>query len=290
MAGALSVALPASDQLGEGPWWSTSEQALWRVDILVQALHRWDPTTGAESSWSLGEDVGFAVPAGGGSVVAGLRSGLYLVELDGSDRRQLAEYPSRAARGRFNDGKSDRRGRIWAGTIVDDQSRAAGCFGRLAAGGFVIALEGVTISNGLGWSPDGSTMYFTDSAAATIWALDFDEETGALDNRRVFATDDDCAPDGLTVDSEGGVWSAKWDGSRVVRYSPDGNISEIVAAPVLRPTSCMFGGPELETLYVTSARAGLDADQLSTSPAGSVLAIEPGVRGLPEHPAVIPGA
>lgn len=289
MADALSVALPATDQLGEGPWWSAAEQALWRVDILAHTLHRWDPATGETFSWNLGEDVGFAVPAGDGSVVAGLRTGLYLVDLDGDDRQRLAAYPA-AAPGRFNDGKTDRRGRIWCGTIVDDQSQGGGCFGRLDRRGIAVAVDDVTISNGLGWSPDNATMYFTDSAAGTIWAFDFDEASGEMSDQRVFATDDDCAPDGLTVDAEGGVWSAKWDGSRVVRYSADGEISAVVVAPVSRPTSCMFGGPELSTLYVTSARAGLAADELATTPAGSVLAVEPGVRGLPERPASVPAS
>lgn len=287
MSSELDVALPAEDELGEGPWWSVSEQALWRVDILSHTVHRWIPATGEESSWGVGEDVGFAVPAVDGRIVAGLRSGLFSIDLEGGERRRVAGYPASGS-GRFNDGKTDRRGRVWAGTIVDDQSQPEGCFGRLVDGEFVVALDAVTISNGLGWSPNNTTMYFTDSAARTIWSFDFDAESGAMSNRRVFATDDDCAPDGLTVDAEGGVWSAKWDGGRVVRYAPDGAVSAIIAAPVSRPTSCMFGGTDLELLYVTSARAGLDEHECSATPAGAVLAVEPGVRGLAETAAAIP--
>ena len=140
------------------------------------------------------------------------------------------------------------------------------------------------ISNGLGWSPNNDTMYVTDSAIRTIWAFDFDPEVGAPRNRRVFAVDVDQYPDGLTVDAEGGVWSAKWDGSRVVRYDPDGSLSTVIDAPVSRPTSCMFGGPGLATLYVTSSLIGLDPDKLAATPAGCVLAVEPGVAGIPEVP------
>jgi len=286
MTSELTVALPAEDELGEGPWWSVADQSLWRVDILSRAVHRWSPATGEQSSWDVGDDVGFAVPAVDGSVVAGLRSGLFRIDLDTGARVRLTDYPA-SGPGRFNDGKTDRRGRVWAGTIVDDHARPDGCFGRLDDRRFTVVLDGVTISNGLGWSPDNATMYFTDSAAATIWAFDFDAESGAMSNRRVFATDDGCAPDGLTVDAEGGVWSAKWDGARIVRYDADGAVSDVIAAPVSRPTSCMFGGPDLDVLYVTSARAGLSTEECAATPAGAVLAVEPGVRGLGETEAVI---
>jgi sugar lactone lactonase YvrE len=131
-------------------------------------------------------------------------------------------------------------------------------------------------------------MYYTDSGARTIWAFDFDAATGQISNQRVFAVDEDCFPDGLTVDAAGGVWSAKWDGGRVVRYSPDGSISESIAVPVSRPTSCMFGGADLDVLYVTSARVGLPAAELAATPAGAVLATKPGVHGIAETNAIPP--
>jgi L-arabinonolactonase len=287
MAMNFEVALDAKDDLGEGPWWSVSQQALWRVDILAMLLHRWVPATGQVAQWTFGSEVGFAVPADGGSAVVGVRSGLVLLDLASGEQSQLASAPGPSA-ARFNDGKTDRRGNVWAGTIANDQSEPKGVFGRLVADGFTIALDGIGISNGLGWSPDNETMYHTDSSVGTIWAFDYDSATAAMSNRRVFAVDDDCEPDGLTVDAEGGVWSAKWDGARVVRYSPDGSISEVIDSPVSRPTSCMFGGPDLDTLYVTSARAGLDDAELAATPAGSVLAVCPGVSGLPETEARLP--
>lgn len=282
----LDVVLDDGDLLGEGPWWSVRERRLWRVDILAHTLHAWDPTTSASQRWTFEENVGFAVPSRTGSVCLGLRSGIAEADLESGGQRLIVSTPGTGA-GRFNDGKTDRRGRVWAGTIVDDQRVRDGAFGMLGDGGFVVHVDEVGISNGLGWSPDDETMYLTDSSIRTIWAFDFDIETAELSNRRIFAEDEDCEPDGLTVDSEGGVWSAKWDGGRIVRYDPDGTISQVIDAPVSRPTSCAFGGPDLDTLFVTSASVGLDDDECAATPAGAVLAVQPGVRGLPEAEAVV---
>jgi sugar lactone lactonase YvrE len=189
---------------------------------------------------------------------------------------------------RFNDGKVDRRGRLWAGTIDRQTAKPTGSLYRLDADLLVTRMEtGLICSNGLGWSPDDKIMYFTDSMVRTIWQYDFDAASGTIDNRRVFAklAEDDGVPDGLTVDAEGFVWSAVWDGWRIVRYAPDGAIDRQIIMPVQRPSSCMFGGPGLRTLYVTSACADLRASDLLRGPlAGALFAIEPGVAGLPETP------
>ena len=290
MTQTLDVVLRARDDLGEGPWWSVRSHVLWRVDILGHLLHSWSPQSDQVATWDLGNDVGFAVPAGDQSVLVGLRDGITSIDLETGERVLLASTPGNGA-SRFNDGKTDRQGRLWAGTIVDDQSTPDGVFGTLQNDGFDVKLDGIGISNGLGWSPDNSTMYVTDSAVRTIWAFDFDAETATLHNRRAFATDDDCEPDGLTVDAEGGVWSAKWNGGKVVRYDPNGDVSEVLDAPVSRPTSCMFGGKDLDILFVTSASVGLDDAERSATPAGSVLAVQPGVQGLPEVEAIpVPGS
>jgi sugar lactone lactonase YvrE len=281
----LEVALPSTDLLGEGPWWSVAEQALWRVDIPACLLHRWRPADGKTTTYRLPSEIGFAVPGRDGRIAVGLRQGLAVFDpADGSVEVLAHPAPERAEL-RFNDGKTDRAGRLWGGTTTDEERAPTAALHRLTDGGALhTEVEGIVISNGLGWSPDGETMYYTDSVPRTIWAYDFDPDTAAMSNRRVFATDDDCYPDGLTVDALGGVWSAKWDGGRVVRYEPDGTVSEVVEAPVARPTSCMFGGPGLDVLYVTSARKGLDDDELEATPAGSVLAIVPGVAGIAEVP------
>ena len=286
MAQKLDVALGASDTLGEGPWWDTTTGELWRVDILDGRAHRWNPTTHETAEWDLGEDVGFVVPARDGQLIAGRRTEVSIIDLSNTEITTLVRTPGSTA-ARLNDGKADRAGRVWAGTIVDDQTNPQAVFGKIDNGEFVVALGGLLISNGLGWSPDDTTMYVTDSGVKTIWAFDYDIEHGELSNQRVFATDTDCAPDGLTVDAEGGVWSAKWDGARVVRYDEDGSISAVIEASATRLTSCAFGGSELDTLFVTSASVGLDVAEVSTTGAGSVFAIQPGVLGLPERRAVL---
>lgn len=283
----LEVAFAEDDLLGEGPWWSVAEQVLWRVDILRNRIHRTEPTTGEGREWIFDEPIGFVVPDEQGRVVAGIGSALRLVDLSTGEQRSIAVAEPGRTDLRFNDGKADRNGRIWAGTMPNEDA-PPGEFYRLdPAAGLVPVVGGIVCSNGLGWSPDGTTMYYTDSGPRTIWAFDFDVETGSATNRRVFATDEGCAPDGLTVDASGGVWSAKWGGSKVVRYEPDGTVSETVESPASQPTSCMFGGPDLDILYVTTAQVGLDAAELSATPAGSVLAVQPGVSGLPETPAVV---
>jgi len=281
----LEVALPSTDDLGEGPWWSVTEQVLWRVDIWACLLHRWRPADGMTTTYRLPSEIGFAVPGRDGRVVVGLRQGLSVFDpADGSVKVLAHPAPGRPEL-RFNDGKTDRAGRLWGGTTTDEERAATAALHRLTADGTLrTEVDGIVVSNGLGWSPDGRTMYYADSGPRTIWAFDFDPDTAAISNRRVFATDDDCYPDGLTVDSLGGVWSCKWAGGRVVRYEPDGSVSEVVDAPVSKPTSCMFGGPDLGTLYVTSARKGLDDDELAATPAGAVLAVVPGVTGLAEVP------
>jgi sugar lactone lactonase YvrE len=189
---------------------------------------------------------------------------------------------------RFNDGKVDRRGRLWAGTGDENCRRPTGSLYRLDHGGAVHRMAtGFICSNGLDWSPDDRTMYFTDSMVRTIWAYNFDLEEGELGERRVFAqfADGDGVPDGLTVDSQGFVWAAIWDGWRIVRLAPDGTVDREIRVPVQRPTSCVWGGPALRTLYVTSASVGLDLDALKEGPlAGALFAMESDVAGLPQVP------
>ena len=285
----VSCVLAADDLLGEGPVWSERQGALYWVDIKRPALRRWTPGTGtgAVTDWPLPADVGsFALRTRGGAVVA-LRTGLHLLDLDSGALTAVCDPEEGRPENRFNDGKCDRRGRFWAGTMRDDESAPDGSLYRLDADhSCTRVLSGIICSNGLGWSPDGTTMYYTDTWTRRIDAVEFDPDTGALGARRVFARDDvpgEGVPDGLTVDSEGGVWSAKWDGWRVVRYAPDGSVDRVVPMPVQRPTSVAFGGPDLGTLYVTSARIGLDPAALRQAPrSGGLFALDPGVRGLPE--------
>jgi sugar lactone lactonase YvrE len=189
---------------------------------------------------------------------------------------------------RFNDGKTDRRGRHWAGTMGDvDWNHPIGNLYRFGADRTPVRMaERICCSNGIAWSPDDRTMYFCESFAYVIHAYDFDAATGTIDNRRTFAAVDPASfPDGITVDAEGFVWCAQPVFGRLVRYDPAGRMERIIELPVSRGTSLMFGGPDLSTLYITTMRTTLSDEQLSEEPlAGSLLAIRPGVKGIAETP------
>ncbi len=197
----------------------------------------------------------------------------------------LAMPPGSMENRRFNDGKCDPQGRFWAGTLALDATPGMGCLYCLSVDGNVRLVEdGFHICNGLGWSPDGKKFYLTDSGNRVIYQYDFDAATGDVHNKRTFVQlgEDDGVPDGLAIDEEGCLWSAIWDGWRVVRFDPDGVVDRVVEVPVPRPTSCAFGGTDLKTLFITSARIRLSAVQLAGAPlSGSVFALDAAVAGAP---------
>lgn len=280
----VEIAVEAEDVLGEGPVWSQEEQSLYWVDILKPSVRRWTPETGEQRTWQLPAEVGsMALRERGGAVLA-LRTGFALLDFDTGAVTELHDPEPEATGNRFNDGKCDPAGRFWAGTMDCAEKEPLGALYRLDPDLRSHRMtEGVICSNGLGWSPDGRTMYYTDTWIHRIDAFDFDVETGRIDNRRTFVRtpSGEGHADGLTVDSEGGIWSARWDGWRVVRYAPDGSVDRTVELPVPRPTSCAFGGPRLSDLYVTSASTGLARATMDRAPlSGAVFRIEPGVTGL----------
>lgn len=272
--------------LGEGPYWDVPEQRLYWVDIKGRLIHRFDPATGKDESWPTPEDVGsLAVREKGGLVVA-LKSGFHFYDLATRTATPVALPEGQDAGDRFNDGKTDRRGRFWAGTMDDGERQPRGGLYRLDTDlSCRKMVDGIVCSNSLCWSPDDKVMYYACSGQKKIWAWDFDAARGEIENRRVFAEipEPRVVPDGATVDAEGFVWVALWGGWRVVRYDPEGRLERTIAVPVQQPTCPMFGGPSLETMYVTSASVRLDKEALAKQPqAGGLFAIEPGVRGLPE--------
>ena len=280
----VKCAFRSRDTLGEGPIWCIEEQALYWVDIQQPALQRWHPATGEHKVWQMPSEIGsYALRESGGAVVA-LGTGLAWLDLSSGDVTPIVDPEADMAENRFNDGKCDRQGRFWAGTMPLKERGPLGALYRLDPDGIVHKMrERVSVSNGLGWSLDNRTMYYTDSPTGNIYAYDFDPDMGKISNERIFAHTDNGFPDGLTVDGEGYVWSAKWDGWRIVRYAPDGSIDREIKMPVQRPTSCMFGGPELRHLFVTSATINLTEAELAAQPlAGSVFVIETDVAGLPE--------
>jgi sugar lactone lactonase YvrE len=282
----VNVAIASDALLGESPLWSPQEGALYWVDIKAPRLFRHDFAAQATRITAMPEPVGAIALRRGGGLVAALRSGLALIDSDGAALPPFSCPEADLPGNRFNDGKCDRAGRFWAASMHDGEVEPSGSLYRAEGLTRCQRMEtGFVIGNGLGWSPDNRTFYFTDSVRRRIYAYDFDLDSGSISNRRVFAAvpDDSGFPDGLCVDAEGHVWSAHWDGWRVTRYAPDGRIVAVVRMPVPRPTSCAFGGEDLRTLYVTSARIGLDAAALAASPSsGAVLALRPGATGLAE--------
>jgi sugar lactone lactonase YvrE/DNA-binding IclR family transcriptional regulator len=278
--------IPASSFLGEGPQWSARDGKLYFVDILAPAMLVGDPADGSYQARPVSELIGFVVPREGGGFVAGMHGEIRTLDAEGVETGIITRPEMDRPGNRFNDGKCDRRGRLWAGTLAIDTTPGQGRLWRLDGAGRIKEMDrGFHVANGLGWSPDDRTFYFTDTAKHTIYAYDFDLDSGEIADRRVFVavSDKEGRPDGLTVDAEGFVWSAHWDGWCITRYDPDGKVERVINLPVPRPTSCIFGGPDLQTLYVTSARIRLSAAQLADAPlSGSVFAIDTGIKGVPE--------
>jgi L-arabinonolactonase len=236
--------------------------------------------------WTMPERIGsFALREQGGLVVA-FASGFAFLNLETGAVERLAAPEAAMPRNRFNDGKCDRRGRFWAGTMDDRLSEHSGALYRFDPDRSCHRMDSnIGISNSLAWSPDDRRFYFADTMDRAIYVYDFDLDGGAIANKRVFCTTEGQpgSPDGSTIDAEGFLWNAQWDGWRLVRYAPDGRIDRIVELPVQKPTSCMFGGEDLSILYVTSAVWDLAGEALSAQPqAGGLFALDVGVRGLPE--------
>ena len=283
--------LARRDQLGEAPWWDAPTQALWWVDIVGRRVHRLDHATGEVRQWSVSMHVSAAVPCEGGGLMLAGPAGLARLDL-GSGLETPFARPDPDAGNRSNECRTDPQGRIWLGTMRNNLAadgaavavdRSSGGLFRVEADGrSVRMLEGIGIANTLCWSPDGVRLYFADSLQGVIWSFRYDPEAPVLTDRRVFAAPDAAAgaPDGSAIDAEGFLWNARWGGGRIVRFAPDGRVDRELAAPVRQPTCCAFGGPDLRTLYVTSARQelhGLAPD----SPDGGLFALDVDVAGLP---------
>jgi len=273
------VAVREQAELGEGPTWDQAAGRLIWVDILSSRVHTYDPSTGRRTVMATGQHVGAAKPRAGGGLVVVLRDGAGLYDADGAFS-WLVHDPVPGRRG--NDAAVAPDGALWAGTMRYDEAEGGGSLSRIAPDGTVSRVLGtVTVSNGTGWSPDGRLMYYTDTPTRRIDV--FDVEGERVLGRRPFATVEQGSgwPDGLTVDAEGCVWVALWDGAAIRRYTPDGRLDRVVALPVLRPTACAFGGPGLRDLYVSTARTGLDAPHPLS---GSLLVLPDAGQGLPGTP------
>ncbi|MEL6666251.1 MAG: SMP-30/gluconolactonase/LRE family protein [Pseudomonadota bacterium] len=283
MTEAVCVA-PTGCVLGEGPLWSPSEGFLWWVDIKRAKLHRYNPKTGNTRRYDLPIHASALALSDGGLIMIGDREvGRYDTATESYEKITDINEPDGF---RTNDAGIAPDGSLWFGTMNEDGDIPEGQYYKLTPELTIerIGLPEVMVTNTMEFSPDGSTFFTCDSAEQMILAFDHDAETGALSNRRVFAStlEAGCYPDGSALDAEGFLWSAQWAGSRLVRYAPDGTIDEVVKLPISRPTSCAFGGESLQTLYITSARDGLSDAALDRQPmAGSLFAIDVEIQGLP---------
>ena len=276
---------------GESPIWVPDEQALYWVDIPAKQVWRWDAASETARFWTLPEKVGCIAHVGGNLWVAGMETGVFQVTLndDGSANTALLAKANHAAPTmRFNDGRCDRQGRFLAGTMFlnMDEAKAVGAVSSFnGAGDQRLLLEHLIVPNGMAFSPDGKTMYLSDShpSVQTIWAFDYDTDSGAPSNQRVFVDMNPLPgrPDGAAVDEDGCYWICGNDAGLIHRFTPDGKLDRSLAVPVKKPAMCAFGGVNLDTLFVTSIRpSGVD---LRDQPlAGGVFALHPGVRGIAE--------
>jgi sugar lactone lactonase YvrE len=288
----IQLVSDARNGVGESPFWDAQSGSLFWVDIPARKVHRWRPDGGV-SAWRADEMIGCIAPAACGGLIAGMESGVFHLDLqdDGSvvaQRLAPVEHADRPMR--FNDGRCDRQGRFWAGTMHLDMGlgRVVGAVYRHDGRGLQKQLDGLIVPNGFAWSPDGRTMYLSDShpAVQAVWAFDYDTDDGAISNRRRFIDMRHYSgrPDGAAVDVEGCYWICGNDAGLVHRFTPDGRLDRSVALPVKKPAMCAFGGPDMGTMFVTSIRPG-DASVDTEQPlAGGVFSFEPGVKGLLETP------
>jgi sugar lactone lactonase YvrE len=281
--------------LGESPVWHPDEAALWWCDIPGHALHRWHPASGGHRHWAFETDVSCCAPMQGGQMLLAMRDGLWRFDPATGKRHGLARPPYDRALERFNDGKADPQGRLWVGTIYEPRDPPNAALYRFAGSKLERMAGDITVSNGLGFSPDGRTMYWSDTKAHEVYAFDFHGQDGSLTRRRVFARFEPRRPgqalstyggrpDGAAVDAEGCYWVAMFEGQRLLRFAPDGRLQREVALPVRCPTMPCFGGADLRTLYVTTSRENRPAEELAAQPwAGHVLSLRVDVPGLPVH-------
>lgn len=282
----VELVLEAGIECGESPIWMPEESAIYFTDIPAKAVLRLVPETGALSRWAMPEEVGCLAPRERGGLVAALRSGFAFIDLPAGSVDYIVDPEADRPQNRFNDGRCDRSGRFWAGTVQEPRTAPDGGLYRLDPDLSCRRIAGdVFVANGLAWSPDSRTMYWADTRRSTIYAFDFDAETGTAVNRRVFLElpEEFGRPDGATIDVDGFYWAACFRGHCILRIAPDGRIDRKIDTPIRDNTMVAFGGPDLDLLYITTSREVLSSQERAASPlAGGIFVMDPGVKGLPE--------
>ncbi|MDP2696972.1 SMP-30/gluconolactonase/LRE family protein [Thalassospira sp.] len=275
--------------LGEGPHWDAEQGELCFVDIVGKTAYALKPATGDLRSWSFDRPVSAIVPRRQGGFLVALADHLAFMDPETGKTTSFVAPDADHEGNRSNEARVDPMGRFWQGTMQNNigpygedlpVTVSTGTLNRVDADGTITRfVEQIGISNTLLWSPDGRKMYFGDTITNQLDVYDFDMESGVASNRRFFAkTDDHGSMDGSAIDAEGYIWNARWGGSCLIRYNPDGGIDRIIDLPVTNPTSCVLGGPEMTTLYITSATVGLSGNNPQD---GALLSLETGVRGMP---------
>ena len=286
MDSAVELLVDQHALVGEGPLWDEQEQVLYWVDILNSTLFIYDPATGENKEIDVGQHVGTVVTRASGGLMLAVRDGFASFDLETRELTLIANPEAHVTGNRFNDGKCDPAGRFWAGTMAYENPKDSGSLYRLDTDLSVHKIfGGVAISNGIVWSLDNTTMYYVDTLRKNVRAFDYDNDTGDISNERVVieVPAETGLPDGMAIDSEGMLWVAHYGGSRVSRWNPaTGENLGHIPLPVTQVTACAFGGPDMTTLFITSAAQELDAAELARQPlAGGLFAIETPYRGVP---------
>ncbi len=272
-------------ELGEGPVWSEREQSIYWIDVTQRKVFRHNLATEKTETFAVSGMPGSIALRKSGGIIAAYRTGPALVSLETGEESKI---PSTIDIGkeRFNDGKCDRRGRFFAGTMDKVMKDAIGALYRIDPDYSVTKVsDGIRLSNGLAWSPDNRTLYHNDSRPGLVYAYDYDIDTGTPSNRRVHIdmSKGEAHPDGCTIDAEGFLWIAEVNSGRIGRYAPDGRRVSGIEVPTSRVSSVMFGGPNLDLLFITTMHYNLKPEQLAAQPlAGRLFVAQPGVKGLPE--------
>lgn len=283
----IECLVKAGNTLGEGPIWSPREQAIYWADSKGHPrIQRLDPKTGRVDEWEMPDLLGSFVFREQGGIVAGLKSGFHFVDPETGAVDLITDPEPDLADNRLNDGKCDRSGRYWCGSL-DDSGGKGGSLYRLDPDLTCHKMDtGITVSNGIAWSPDNKTMYYSDSRSRVCYNYDYDLATGAISNKRVFTSTADLpgSIDGATIDADGYYWCAHIYDWQIAKYDPAGNIVDTIRLPVRYPTMCTFGGPNLDILYVTSGAIFVQDDEKDAQPlAGGLFAIHgTGAKGIPE--------
>ncbi|MBM84798.1 MAG: hypothetical protein CMM47_02095 [Rhodospirillaceae bacterium] len=284
----VELVVNSQDQIGEGPIWDTQANILYWVDIMGEKVQSFDPATNCHSQIPIGQAVGTVVPRSSGGLMLATQHGFAHLDNETHQLRMIHDPENDLPGNRFNDGKCDPAGRFWAGTMSFQVTDKAGSLYCMDTNQKVRkVLEDVTVSNGIAWSHDHKTMYYIDSPTYVVKSYDYDIASGQITNERVLLTipSEMGAPDGMALDAKGRLWIAHYGGSKVCCWDPEtGHIVQTIETPVSQVTACAFGGPELETLYITSGTQGLNAEQLKKEPyAGALLSVQPGCQGAPTY-------